>query len=56
LTAPAGDRGPPAASLGAPLVVLALAVDTGPGRGAVKLLLGRSRWPAGAGVAWAVVA
>ncbi|MFC5908873.1 monovalent cation/H(+) antiporter subunit G [Streptacidiphilus monticola] len=28
----------PASSLGAPLVVLALAVDTGPGRAAVKLL------------------
>ncbi|WP_441247553.1 monovalent cation/H(+) antiporter subunit G [Kitasatospora sp. McL0602] len=29
----------PAASLGAPLVALALAVDNGPGRGAVKLLV-----------------
>ncbi|MFC1415857.1 cation:proton antiporter [Streptacidiphilus cavernicola] len=28
----------PATSLGAPLIVLALAVDTGPGRAAVKLL------------------
>jgi len=28
----------PATSLGAPLIALALAVDTGPGRGAVKLL------------------
>ncbi|SEK46512.1 monovalent cation/H(+) antiporter subunit G [Streptacidiphilus jiangxiensis] len=29
----------PATSLGAPLVALALALDTGPGRGAVKLLV-----------------
>ncbi|MFG3227137.1 monovalent cation/H(+) antiporter subunit G [Kitasatospora sp. NPDC048194] len=29
----------PAAALGAPLVALALAVDTGPGRGAAKLLV-----------------
>ncbi|MFD0279441.1 cation:proton antiporter [Kitasatospora sp. NPDC127111] len=29
----------PAATLGAPLVALALAVDTGPGRAAVKLLV-----------------
>jgi monovalent cation/proton antiporter MnhG/PhaG subunit len=29
----------PATSLGAPLIALALAVDTGPGRGAVKLLV-----------------
>ncbi|MER6049154.1 monovalent cation/H(+) antiporter subunit G [Streptomyces sp. BHT-5-2] len=29
----------PAASLGAPLVAFALAVDTGPGRAAVKLLV-----------------
>ncbi len=29
----------PATSLGAPLVVLGLAVDTGPGRAAVKLLV-----------------
>ncbi|CAM5695403.1 monovalent cation/H(+) antiporter subunit G [Streptomyces viridifaciens] len=29
----------PAAALGAPLVALALAVDTGPGRAAVKLLV-----------------
>ncbi|MFJ8627038.1 monovalent cation/H(+) antiporter subunit G [Kitasatospora sp. NPDC093550] len=29
----------PAAGLGAPLVALALAVDTGPGRAAVKLLV-----------------
>ncbi|MFD9685000.1 monovalent cation/H(+) antiporter subunit G [Kitasatospora sp. NPDC059146] len=29
----------PAATLGAPLVALALAIDTGPGRAAVKLLV-----------------
>jgi monovalent cation/proton antiporter MnhG/PhaG subunit len=29
----------PASSLGAPLIALALAVDTGPGRAAVKLLV-----------------
>ncbi|MFB7909887.1 monovalent cation/H(+) antiporter subunit G [Kitasatospora sp. NPDC056076] len=29
----------PATSLGAPLMALALALDTGPGRGAVKLLV-----------------
>ena len=29
----------PASSLGAPLIALALAVDTGPGRSAVKLLV-----------------